>query len=86
MAHKTKVVRIGNSRGIRIPKGGGVLEQCHLTGEVELQVQGNQLVLRSARRPRADWDDAFREMRRHRDDAMLDQTLATQWDQSERQW
>jgi antitoxin component of MazEF toxin-antitoxin module len=41
---KTRIVRIGNSRGIRIPKA--LLEQTGLTGQVELLVQGGQLVIR----------------------------------------
>ena len=48
---KTKIVRIGNSRGIRIPKS--LLHQCHLDGPVEVDVQGNQLVVRSLARPRS---------------------------------
>ncbi len=66
---KTKVVRIGNSQGVRIPKT--LLEQCGLQGAVELEVREGQLVLRSATRPRAGWDDAFRRMREHDDDLLL---------------
>jgi len=68
---KVNVVRIGNSQGIRIPKT--ILQQCHLTDALELEVQGNRLVLRSASRPRAGWEDAFRRMYTHGDDALLDQ-------------
>ena len=66
---KTKIVRIGNSRGIRIPKS--LLHQCHLDGPVEVDVQGNQLVVRSLARPRNGWEDAFRAMHQAGDDNSL---------------
>lgn len=83
---KVNVVRIGNSKGIRIPKT--ILKQCRVMDAVELEVQGNQLVLRPTPRPRAGWEDAFRRMPVHRDDALLDQRSlpATKWDRTEWQW
>ena len=65
---KTSLVRIGNSRGIRIPKA--LLEQCHLRDEVELEVQDKHLVIRSPTKPRSGWADAFRRMHEHRDDTL----------------
>ena|SRR5437867_542354 len=44
---KTRIVRIGNSRGIRIPKP--LIEQTGLDGDVEVAVHGNTLVISSAR-------------------------------------
>jgi antitoxin MazE len=83
---KAKVVRIGNSQGIRIPKT--VLEQCRLRDVVELDVQEGQLVIRNLSAPRRGWEDAFRQMHQHADDVLLDETSATstQWDRSEWKW
>lgn len=83
---KTKIVRIGNSQGIRIPKS--VLHQCHLDGPVEIDVQRNQLVVRSASRPRSGWDEAFRSMHQAGDDQLLDRERSSpsRWDQDEWQW
>jgi antitoxin MazE len=83
---KTKVVRIGNSQGIRIPKT--LLAQCGLSGAVELDVRDGQLVLHSATRSRAGWDEAFRRMHVHRDDALLDRDAraASAWDRTEWRW
>ena len=67
---KTRIVRIGNSQGIRIPKP--LLEQTGLRGEVEVSVQDDGLMIRPTRKARAGWADAFREMARHGDDAQLD--------------
>jgi len=70
---KTRIVRVGNSRGIRIPKP--LLEQTGMRGEVDVAIQGNALVIRSVGRPRAGWADAFRAMARRGDDQLLDAAL-----------
>jgi antitoxin MazE len=66
---KTTIVRIGNSRGIRIPKA--LLEQCNLQDEVELEVRGEHLAVRPATKPRSGWADAFRRMHEQGDDLLL---------------
>jgi antitoxin MazE len=83
---KTRIVRIGNSRGIRIPKP--LLEQTGLRGEVEITAEDGSLVIRRARRPRESWEAAFAEMARRGDDALLDvlpHSLST-WDEDEWEW
>jgi antitoxin MazE len=60
---KTKLIKIGNSRGIRLPKA--LIEQVGLSeNNVELLVEDDQIILRSRRRkkkhPRAGWDEAFK--------------------------
>jgi antitoxin MazE len=47
---KTRIVRIGNSRGIRVPKI--LLDQAQLPDEVELHAEPGRLVVQGARRPR----------------------------------
>ena len=83
---KTRIVRIGNSQGIRIPKP--VLEQVGLPEEVELEVEDNTIVLRPARRPREDWADEFRAMAAAGDDELLDaEAVGTStWDETEWEW
>ena len=54
---KSKIVRIGNSQGIRIPHT--LLEQLHLTRDVEITVQDDRLVIRAAQSPRAGWEERF---------------------------
>jgi len=43
----SKIVRIGNSRGVRIPRS--LLEQAGLKDDVEMSVHGNRLVIEQAR-------------------------------------
>ncbi len=83
---KTRVVRIGNSRGIRIPKV--LLEQTGLPEDVEIIAQGDSLVVRPAKRPRMGWAPAFREMATRGDDRLLDDAGSTisDWDRTEWEW
>ncbi|MGJ3245838.1 MAG: AbrB/MazE/SpoVT family DNA-binding domain-containing protein [Elainellaceae cyanobacterium] len=70
---KTHIVKIGNSKGIRIPKT--LLEQLNFKDKVELEVQHNQLIVRSPSKPRQDWDEQFRAMARRGDDQLLDSDI-----------
>jgi antitoxin MazE len=83
---KTRIVRIGNSQGIRIPKP--LLEQSGLGEEVELEVQPHQIIIRSAERARQGWEAAFRSMAEQGDDALLDpdRVGAPEWDEEEWAW
>ena len=83
---KTRLIKIGNSQGIRIPKV--LLEQLGLTHDIELEIQGEQLVLRAARRPRQDWEAQFQRMAEHGDDHLLDPDTrsSASWDDEEWTW
>ncbi len=83
---KASIVRIGNSKGIRLPKP--VLKQCGLEESVEIEVEGNRLVIRPVRRPRSGWSKVFTEMAQRKDDTLLDRDVssATVWDKTEWRW
>lgn len=82
---QTKLIKIGNSHGIRIPKP--VLEQLNLVDQIELLVQDGQLVLRPLLHPRANWANQFQQMAAHGDDQLLDPELTpTQWEEDEWIW
>lgn len=83
---RARIVRIGNSQGIRLPKA--VLEQSGLTDEVELAVEDGQIVLRAVENPRAGWEEAFIKMNARGDDVLLDgdQTGSSSWDDEEWVW
>lgn len=86
MGTKTRIVKIGNSQGIRIPKL--LLDQTDIGEEVELEVQGGHLVIRPARGPRYGWDDQFAMMATRGDDRLLDadSISLTTWDSDEWEW
>lgn len=54
---RASLVRIGNSRGLRLPKA--VLEQCGFGGEVELRVEGRRLIILPIAAARTGWEEAF---------------------------
>ena len=65
-----------------------LLDQADLGEEVELELQGEQIVIRSAHRARHDWADQFKAMAARGDDALLDGDLmvSTVWDEEEWEW
>jgi antitoxin MazE len=83
---KTRIVKIGNSQGIRIPKV--LVDQLGLASDIEMEVQDGQLVIRSARPPRLGWDNQFRQMAERGDDHLLDAVppSLSNWDQEEWSW
>ena len=81
---KAKIVRIGNSQGIRIPKP--ILEQTGLGEDVELEVVANQIIIRRADRPRSGWESAFSEMAESGADELLDGHISTEWENEEWTW
>lgn len=67
---KISVVPIGNSKGIRLPKT--VLEECKISDEVELNVEGETIVIKPVKhKPRKNWDKAFRKMHEQDEDQLL---------------
>jgi antitoxin MazE len=83
---KTRIVRIGNSQGIRIPKA--IIEQLGFSEEVELEIFPDQLVVRPAHAPRHGWDEQFKAMAEAGDDQQLDEEVVsfTGWDEIEWEW
>jgi antitoxin MazE len=83
---KSRIVRIGNSRGIRIPKP--LIEQTGITEEVVISVKGNTLIISPANPPRAGWAEAFARMAAAGDDRLLDAPApqTSRWDEEEWEW
>ena len=84
---RTRLVRLGNSHGVRIPKP--ILASLALKDneEVALSVQRGKLVLEPARRPREGWDEAFAEMAARGDDKLLEPDFPpTEWEKTEWTW
>lgn len=81
---RTRIVKVGNSQGIRIPKP--LLEQSGINAEVEIEVRNNHLIVRPASRARVGWNEAFARMAELQDDVLLDDVDTTSWDQVEWEW
>jgi len=80
---KTKLVRIGNSRGIRLPKL--LIEQAGLEEAVQLEVHGNTVVIRPLTSTRAGWAEAAATLAAT-EDGLLDAVVPTNFDQDEWTW
>lgn len=84
MATITRIVRIGNSRGLRVPKA--LLEQAQLSEEIELRAEPGRLLVTSSRRPRQGWEQAARRMRQSGHDRLLEGPTSTRFDEEEWEW
>ena len=67
---KTKLIRIGNSRGVRIPKS--MIEQLGLEGDLTLDLRPDGLLIRPVSSARAGWAEQFQAMASRGDDRLLD--------------
>ena len=85
MSVKTRIIRIGNSQGIRIPKP--LLEQSGISGDVELEVEDNRIVIQAVPESRRGWEEAFASMAEQGDDNLNDPDMReTDWESDEWQW
>jgi len=80
---RSRIVQIGNSQGVRIPKP--LLEQSGLEGEVELHAEQGRIVIASPRRARAGWAEAARRLHAAGEDE-LESTGRTAFDREEWEW
>ena len=83
---RARVVKIGNSQGIRIPKP--ILEQTGIMEDVELEVEKKQIIIRPISNPRVGWDMAFKAMSQKNDDMLVygTENISHSWDEEEWQW
>jgi antitoxin MazE len=81
---KGRLIRIGNSRGVRLPKP--VIEGAGLQEDVEIHVRGNTVVIGPRKRPRVGWAEAAKQMRQAAHDKLLDDPTPTKFDEQDWHW
>ena len=84
---KTKIIRVGNSQGVRITKP--LIEKSGITEAIEMILRDNGIVLRSAKKNRKDWEASFGKMAEQGDDALLvkeEMENPSDWDEAEWAW
>jgi antitoxin MazE len=81
---KARIVRIGNSRGVRLPKP--LIAEAGLSEEVELRVRNGAIVISSVSRPRVGWGEAARRIRERDEDRLLDAPTGTRFDDEDWKW
>lgn len=80
---KTRLVRIGNSRGLRLAKP--LIQQLGFEDEVDMRAEGGALVIRPSRAVRAGWADAAARLAAT-GEGLLDEGTATRFDAEEWEW
>jgi antitoxin MazE len=63
------IIRIGNSKGIRLSKT--VMERYQFKDKAEMILRQGELVLRPVHSIRHDWDEQFRQMHNEGEDHLL---------------
>ena len=81
---KARLVRIGNSRGVRLPKL--LIQEARLKDEVLLRVRDGAVIITSSSRPRSGWAEAASQVRQQDQDRLLDEPTPTDFDQKEWRW
>ena len=81
---KARLIRIGNSRGVRLPKL--VIEEAGLNDEVEVQVRAGRVLISSPAGVRRGWAEAARKLHERKDDRFVDEPTATKFDETEWRW
>lgn len=81
---KTRIIRIGNSQGIRIPKP--LLQEAGIEDAVELRLTSTGLVLEPIDSTRAGWADAARKLAETAPEADSDVFTPTDFDDSDWEW
>lgn len=79
-----KIIRIGNSRGVRIPKP--LLEQTGLEGRVRLRVVGRGILIERCDEMRRGWSEAAERMRERGETGLLDDPTGTEFEETDWTW
>lgn len=66
---KASIIKIGNSKGLRLNKS--ILERYNIKDTVELILEKGRIILKPLDQPRKGWEEAFRKMHSNQDDTLL---------------
>ena len=57
-----------------------------MTGEVDLELHSDGILIRNTQKARSTWDEAFKAMAENEDDELLDESNPTAFEKKEWQW
>lgn len=66
---RVPVIRIGNSRGIRLSKT--IIERYNIRDSVDLLLDKDKIIVKPLANPREGWEESFRQMSAEKDDELL---------------
>jgi len=81
---RTRLVRIGNSRGVRIPKP--LIEEAGLSEEVEVRARQGSIVILPVAGLRSGWAEAAQRLHTLEEDRLLDAPTPTRFDEKDWAW
>jgi len=81
---KSKIVKVGNSKGVIIPVS--FIKEFHLEEEVEMEIQDNGILIRPIQHPRAGWEEAFKDLSEDKNQLALEDFPATEFESIEWKW
>ena len=81
---KAQIIQIGNSQGIRIPKA--LLQETGISGDVELEVHSEGILIKNIKKPRSDWDGKFKSAVEMDDDVVDGDRVSSEFEKKEWQW
>ena len=81
---RAKLIPIGNSRGVRLPKP--LIKEAGLQDEVDIHVRDGTVVISSTKNPRSGWEQAARLLHQREGDRLLDGPVSTRFDETEWTW
>jgi antitoxin MazE len=80
----TQLIKVGNSRGVRIPKP--LIQETGLTDDVTIRVEGGSIIISPVKAVRSGWQEAFNKMHANNDDVLIDENIRSSWDNEEWEW
>lgn len=83
---KTRLISIGNSRGIRLPKA--LLQECGFDKitDAEVIAKNHQLIVKGAEQPRTKWRAAFEKIAMPDNDTLPAPEIKNVWDEKDWEW
>jgi antitoxin MazE len=81
---KARLIQIGNSRGVRLPKP--LIKDAGLEDEVDIQLRDRSIVITSTKKLRAGWSESAKLLHDRKQDSLIDSPSRTQFDKTEWRW
>lgn len=66
---QTKIIKIGNSKGLRLSKT--ILEKYDIQDAVNMRMEENYIIIEPISKPRSNWAQSFKDMNNNGDDELL---------------
>jgi len=66
---KVNLIKIGNSKGIRITSN--VIKECEFNNEVEIKVIDKKVIIEAVKEPRSNWETSFKKMHKNKEDFLV---------------